>query len=132
MNYIDRFNVNAKVPYSRVQKLTTQIQALGGNEQKTDTTNRPDFSPELIKLGMEMTEKKEELRQELITELVTIFFNLSNEERDNLDIQERFEMYEMIEKHRPSLIRFLALSSPLSSEQMGDIHEQELLTDLTS
>lgn len=114
--FLTRFKPDSQVPHSRVKKLLITIRQFAGSEvKKEDTETERELKPELISAGLQIQEKLETAKDDLITELVAIFFSLSNEERDNLDFEVREEMYAKIKEARPQLIDFLSLSQAPSN-----------------
>jgi len=114
--YQSRFNPDAKVPHAVVRKEYSVIKQFADTAKSSETSNT-ELKPEIMKLGLEIQDRIQEAKDNLKLKLIGIFYSLSNEERDNLDIEVFEEMYQQIESARPSLIRFLALSTPSVEEK---------------
>jgi polysaccharide deacetylase 2 family uncharacterized protein YibQ len=119
-NLLNKFNPEAKVPHSRIKKLMITIRQFAPKSKNDEelVDNQKEISPALMQAGMEITEKLETAKDDLITELVSIFFSLSNEEKESLDFEVREEMFQKISSTRHELITFLSLSSPSSKTKM--------------
>ena len=109
--YLDSFNKDAIVPFSRVRENLLIVKQFSSSdkEEKLDTTG--DFSESMIEFGVKIQEKLSKAKEALKDDLIVIFFKLSNDESNNLGLMEREEMYAMIETAQPETISFLALTS---------------------
>jgi len=113
IDYQLRFNPDASVPHARIKKHLSVIRQFS-TDGKQETTNR-EFDSSQIELGMKITEKIEEAKEALLDELLVIFYSLSNDEKENLDVEQRQTMINQVESVRPALFSFLGLSGAVRS-----------------
>lgn len=116
-HYLDRYNPQTVVPFSRVQDLLitvrqySMLEKQNAPEKIKEAKESSNFDSGMFGTVLNVQRELTSAKEGLVTELVTLFFKLSNDERDNLDLITRQEMFEKIASDRKDVISFLSLSS---------------------
>lgn len=126
-NFLTKYNKDATVPYSRIKDVMITIRQYASvdDSKENKASNDVKIESSMIDMGMRIQKDLATAKDDLVTELVTVFFKLSNEEKETLDYQVREEMFQKIATDRKELIDFLSLTSlvkasvsPTSSVEM--------------
>lgn len=117
--YINNFNPNAKVKHSEyvtyINKLKMYRDHFSKDEEKKDEDTKERVKEDLgsmrdlMTFSFDLQTEINELQNELKTKLIKIFFGLSQEAVDDLDILEFSELYAKIEQEKPALVEMLQL-----------------------
>lgn len=108
------FNENAKVTRAQFKKLIFQLEPyrsmIGEVEESKPTKTSSEVSTERIELGQKMVLLVAEIQDKIKAKLVSLFYDLGEEEVENLEFDIFDKLYQTIIQKKPNLVDFLMLT----------------------
>ena len=108
------FNENAKVTRGQFKKLIFQLEPyrsmIGEVEESKPTKTSSEVSTERIELGQKMVLLVAEIQDKIKAKLVSLFYDLGEEEVENLEFDIFDKLYQTIIQKKPNLVDFLMLT----------------------
>jgi hypothetical protein len=126
------FNENAKVTRAQFKKLIFQLTPYkelikGGDEKEEGESAKKTVSTEQIEHGRKVLLFVAETQDSIKAKLVSIFFDLTDKEVEDMEFDIFEELYQIIIQKKPNLVDFLILT-PVGEKKATSSTKENTLT----
>jgi len=111
------FHPEKTVPYKLAISLKSKI--LIDENQETSKTSDTVVDPATLEIGLNLQERTENAKAELKIKLINIFFEVSENEIENWDIEKVEEVFDVIREEKPRMVENLKMKSLTKTQNMS-------------
>lgn len=111
------FHPEKTVPYKLAISLKSKI--LIDENQETSKTSDTVVDPATLEIGLSIQERTENAKAELKIKLINIFFEVSENEIENWDIEKVEEVFDVIREEKPRMVENLKMKSLTKTQNMS-------------
>lgn len=112
------FHPEKTVPYKLAISLKSKI-LIDENQEVTNKSTDTVVDPATLEIGLSIQERTENAKAELKIKLINIFFEVSENEIENWDIEKVEEVFDVIREEKPRMVENLKMKSLTKTQNMS-------------